>query len=150
MKFIQSFKNCYKFRVLINKNINKGMSCEIKLQSFVYSKSLWLTFPTVALHQFSPIDKDDGTIIKEHKKDGVRRENVDGLLGKSMCIYTYINTCTPFEYRYSCCVYTFLLKYGKKIYFIKIYLERKSNGKNFWRLDLSFKDISYLYYRKDE
>ena len=64
------------------------------------------------------------------KIDGVRWKNVDGLLET---VYTFINinTCTLFEYRYSCCVHTFLLKYGKKIYFIKIYLERKSNGKTF-------------------
>lgn len=64
------------------------------------------------------------------KIDGVRWKNVDGLL-ETVHTFININTCTPFEYRYSCCVYTFLLKYGKKIYFIKIYLERKSNGKNF-------------------
>ena len=65
------------------------MSCKIELQSFVYSKLLRLTLPIVALHQFSPIDKDDGIIIKEHKKDGVRRENVDGLLEK-VCAFIHI------------------------------------------------------------
>ena len=52
-------------------------------------------------------------------------KNADGPL--DICI----NICTSFAYKYSCCVCTFLIKYGKKIYFIKIYLERKSNGKKF-------------------